>query len=72
MDEQAAAIAAAANAPHGQRASLSRVLAPLVEPAWRGMLDGLAPFFEERRYANGAKSSDAVSHAASISSSLAK
>jgi SulP family sulfate permease len=56
MDEQAAAIAAAANAPHGQqRASLSRVLAPLVEPAWRGMLDGLAPFFEERRYANGAK-----------------
>ena len=34
-------------------ASLSQVLSPLVEVEWSDMLEGLAPFFRERRYSNG-------------------
>uniref|UniRef100_A0A7S2B7X7 Cyclic nucleotide-binding domain-containing protein n=1 Tax=Haptolina brevifila TaxID=156173 RepID=A0A7S2B7X7_9EUKA len=37
----------------GGRSSLSQVLSPLVEAEWTNMLEGLAPFFRERRYANG-------------------
>ena len=34
--------------------ALSSVLIPLVEAEWTGMLEGLAPFFRERRYSAGA------------------
>jgi CRP-like cAMP-binding protein len=38
----------------GRRGSgLSAVLSPLVEAEWSDMLEGLSPFFRERRYANG-------------------
>ena len=32
-------------------AGLSNMLSPLMEAEWSDMLEGLAPFFRERRYA---------------------